>query len=189
MWFLPRTEGAAAIRAEPEAFVQAFARRIEAGLLAGAPSPRSRYTVTRRGRDGLAFRADGWLTAFNVGLNDVELDVSAGHARYRIRYPRWAAYSVLLSAAIGLSIAAVFLIVDIRAYVDRNPTQMIPGLSTDQNVAIGWAMVMFWGFIWPWILVAWHKGPLRGLMERLIAEVDQSVRTHPDVGARPSRPT
>ncbi len=177
MWFLPRTEGTVPIRAEPETFVQAFARRIEAGLLGGGSSRRSRYVVTRQGRALLAFRAVDRLTAFNVGLNEVELSVSAGEARYTIEYRRWAAYAVLLSAAIGLVLAVMFVIIDIRAYVDRNPARMMPGLTTDQNVAIGWAMVIFWGFVWPWILIGLHKRPLRKLMDRLIAEVDQSART------------
>jgi len=177
MWFLPRTEGTAPIRAESETFVRTFARRIEGGLLAGAPSRRSHYVVTRQGRDGLAFRAADWLTAVNVGLNDVELSASGGQARYTIAYRRWTAYAVLLSATIGLAIAVFFMVVDIRDYAERHTARMIPGLTPDQNVAIGWAMVIFWGFVWPWILVGLHKRPLRRLMDRLIEEVDQSART------------
>jgi hypothetical protein len=33
-------------------------------------------------------------------------------------------------------------------------------------------MVLFWGFVWPWLLVALHKRPVRRLLERIIAEVD-----------------
>jgi len=119
MWFLPRTEGFAPIRSEPGSFVQAFARRIESGLFPDASSRRSRYEVSRQAHDTLTFRAAGWLTAINVGLNDVELAVSAGQARYTIEYRRWAAYAVLLSAAIGLAIAIIFIVIDIRDYVDR----------------------------------------------------------------------
>jgi hypothetical protein len=177
MWFLPRTEGFAPIRSEPEAFIRIFACQVETGLFPRASSTRSRYTVTRQARDSLSFRAVNWLTAFNVGLNEVELSASTGQVRYTIEYRRWAAYGVLLSAAIGLTLAVVFLAIDIRDYVDRHPGRMIPGLTTDQNVAIGWAMVIFWGFVWPWILVGLHKRPLRRLMDRLIEEVDQSART------------
>jgi hypothetical protein len=177
MWFLPRTEGAAPIRSAPESFVQAFARRVESGLLPRASSRRSRYSVMRQGRDGLAFRAKDWLTAVNVGLNDVKVSAAAGQARYTIEYRRWAAYVVLLSAAIGLVIAVVFLSVDMRDYVERHPGTAVPGLTADQNVATGWAMVLFWGFLWPWILIGLHKRPLRILMDRIIAEVDQTART------------
>jgi hypothetical protein len=177
MWFLPRAEGNASIRAEPEAFVRTFARRIESGLFPDASSRRSRYAVTRQTRDRLAFRATDWPTAVNVGLNEVELSVSVGQARYTIEYRRWAAYAVLLSAAIGLAIAVTFLIVDIRDYVDRHPEGMIPGLTAGQNVAMAWAMAIFWGFVWPWILIGLHKKPIRRLMDRLIEEVDQTART------------
>jgi hypothetical protein len=177
MWFLPRTEGSAPIRSEPESFVQAFARRIETRLLPHASPRRSRYAVSRKGRDGLAFRAADWLTAVNVGLNDVELTTSAGQVRYTIEYWRWAAYVVLLCAAIGLAVVLVFLSFDIRGYVDRHPEGSFPGLTADQNVAVGWSMALFWGFVWPWIMIALHKRPVRMLMERIIAEVDLDART------------
>ena len=67
---------------------------------------------------------------------------------------------------------AFFLLFDLRDYLARHPASMVRGLSLDQNVAIAWAMALFWGFAWPWILIAWHKGPLRRLIQGLIAEVD-----------------
>ena len=42
----------------------------------------------------------------------------------------------------------------------------------NQNVALAWALALFWGFVFPWILIAMHRRPLRRLMDRLIAEVD-----------------
>jgi hypothetical protein len=157
-------------------FVRAFARRVETGLLGPG---RSNYAITRLERHGLAFRAADWATALSVGLNDVELTVSAGQARYAIRYRRWAAYAAALSAVIGVGLAIVFLALDVRDYLDRDVLWLIPGLDTDQHVAIAWSMVAFWGFVWPWILVGLHKRPLRKLMERLISEVDQSAQTLP----------
>jgi hypothetical protein len=147
MWFLPRTESSAPIRSEPESFVQAFARRIESGLLPRASARRSRYAVVRHRPDGLAFRAKDWLTAVNVGLNEVELSASPGRARYRVEYRLWATYVVLLSAAIALVMAVVFLALDMHAYVERHPGETIPGLTIGQNVAVGWSMVLFWGLL------------------------------------------
>ena len=169
-------EGTAAIRAQPRAFIAAFERRIEAGLLRGAPRDRSRYLVTRSADDGLGFRAaDGW-TALYVGLNEVELAVSPdGQVRYGIQYPRWAGYGIALGGAIGLALIAFFLLFDVHGYMDRHPEYGLPGLSTEQNVAIGWAMALFWGFVWPWVLIALHKRPLRRLMEQIIAEVDAAA--------------
>ena len=174
MWFLPRTVGTAPVRAQPEAFVLAFVRRIETGLLG---PQRSRYAITSQERHGLAFRAADWPTALSVGLNDVVLTVSAGQARYEIQYRRWAAHAAALSAAIGVGLAVLFLALDVRDYIDRELSWTIPGLSTDQNVAMAWSMVAFWGFVWPWILVGLHKRSLRKLMERLIGEVDEIART------------
>jgi len=68
--------------------------------------------------------------------------------------------------------SASLLLFDIRDYVARHPASAFPGLSLDQNVAIAWVMALFWAFAWPWILIALHKGPLRRLMEHLIAEID-----------------
>ena len=166
------------IRAEPQAFVSAFARRIETGLLAATSPRRSRYIVTRQGRDGLAFRATDWLTAFAVGLNDVDLAVSADRrVRYTIQYRRWAGYVLLGSAAFLLAFGAFLLLFDIRGYIEQHAASRVPGLSLDQNVAVAWAMAAFWGLVWPWILIAFYKASLRRLMEQLIAEVDAASMT------------
>lgn len=178
MWFFPRVEGTSIIRAEPRAFVSAFVRRTETGLLRGAAPRRCHYLVTRHGDDGLAFRATDWLTAFNVGLNDVELALfSGGQVGYTIQYRQWARDAVVFCGGLGLALGAAFLMVDIRAYVDQHAASRISGLSTGQNVAIAWAMAFFWGFVWPWILIAFHKRPLGRLMEQIIAEVDAVAMT------------
>jgi hypothetical protein len=177
-WFEPRVAGTAIIRAEPRAFLAGLARRVTGGLLAGdAASKRSQYAVASQASDRLIFRATNWMTAFNVGLNDVELVVlPERQVAYTITYRRWAAYSLLLSAIIGCTLAAIFALVDIHRYVERHPASQLPGLSVDQNVAIAWGMALFWGFIWPWLLIGLHKRPLRRLMARIIVEVDDATR-------------
>lgn len=98
---------------------------------------------------GSGFAQRIW-TALSVGLNDVELAVApGGRVHYAIRYWRWATYALALSGAMGVALIAAFLVFDIRDYIVRHPRSAIPGLSTDQNVAIGWVMVLFWGFAWP----------------------------------------
>lgn len=173
VWFFPRVEGTASIRAEPRAFVSTFARRIETGLLPRTSSWRCRYVVTRQGSDGLAFRATNWMTSINVGLNDVELAVSSDRrVGYTIQYRRWACYTLLLCGGLGLVLVALFLMFDIRGYLAWHAESRVPGLSVEQNVGIAWAMAFFWGFVWPWILIGFHKRPLRRLMAQVIAEVD-----------------
>jgi hypothetical protein len=57
----------------------------------------------------------------------------------------------------------------------QNPNARVPGLSLDQNVYLAWGAVCFWGFVWPWLLIAFHKRPLRRLLERLVTEIDASA--------------
>lgn len=165
-------EGSKPVRSAPRAFVSAFARRIAAGLFPGPPSERARYAVTREGGESLHFRAANLGTATNVGLNEVELAASEGRVRYTVRYTRWAVFALALGDVIGVLLIAFFLLFDIRGYLARHPASTLPFLSLDQNVALAWAMAVFWGFVWPWILIAMHKGPLRKLIEGLIDEVD-----------------
>lgn len=113
------------------------------------------------------------MTALNVGLNDVELAVSSDRrVRYTIQYRRWACYALLLCGGLGLVLVTFFVMFDIRGYIARHAESRVPGLSIEQNIAIAWAMAFFWGFAWPWILIALHKRPLRRSMAQLIAEVD-----------------
>ena len=166
-------EGITAIRSDPRAFFAAFARRITSGLFPGAPRHRARYTVTREGPDGLQFRAANWWTAINVGLNDVELKATAdGPVHYTVRYPRWAIYVLALSDVVGVLLIGFLVLFDVRGYLARHPSSTVPGLSLDENVALAWAMAFFWGFVWPWIVIALHRAPLRRLIKKLIAEVD-----------------
>jgi hypothetical protein len=76
----------------------------------------------------------------------------------------------------GLIGLALLLGTDVRGYIARHPNSMVPGLSVEQNLAIAWVMVLFWGFVWPWLLIAMHKRPLRQLVTRLIAEVDAQAQ-------------
>src|SRR5437667_12830675 len=94
------TERVTTVRAPAPAFVASFNRRIERGLLTGAPNSRSRYRVTRQSPGDLAFHAIDWWTAINVGLNDVEIAVASdGRVQYAIRYGRWAAFVVALGSS------------------------------------------------------------------------------------------
>jgi hypothetical protein len=168
-------EGSTAIRSEPRAFVAAFARRVSIGLIPRAAPARNRYAVTREGGDSLQFRAVGWWTAIAVGLNEVQLAAAPGRVRYGVRYPRWATFVLALSDLLGMTLVVFFVLFDIREYLAAHPGGTVPGLSLDQNVALAWAMALFWGFAWPWIVIAGHRRPLRRLIEGLIAEVDAAA--------------
>jgi hypothetical protein len=184
MRWRPELEGSASIRSASGPFMQAFAERVKAGLLTGRPHPRSNYVLDRAGPDQLFVRAADWKTAINVGLNQLELrHVPPDRIQYTVRYWRWAQYALGLGAAIGVIGLALLLGADARGYIERNPNSMIPGLSVGQNLAVAWAMALFWGFVWPWLLIAMHKRPLRQLVARLIAEVDARAAA---AGTRPA---
>jgi hypothetical protein len=89
-----------------------------------------------------------------------------------VRYWQWASFVLGLSGVLGLAGLVLLLGGYARGYIERNQAAMVPGLSIEQNLRIAWLMVVFWGFVWPWLLIATHKRPLRGLVERLVAEID-----------------
>ena len=177
MIFLPVVDGRARIRSRPADFVAALARRVRDGLLAGGPHRRNHYEVVHEGADRLEVRATTLATAFNVGLNHIDLHVDAdGVVRYVITYWRWASYAIGLGAIIGGTMGILFLIAGLREYLLHNPASQMPGLSLEANVAIAWTMIGFWGFLWPWILIELHKRPLRRLMEGILSDVDSPPR-------------
>ncbi len=173
MTLTPETRGTVRIHSAPARFLQAFQQRVASGLLSGKPHARSNYVVTQAGADRLHVRAADWWTAINVGLNELDLQLSQpGMVRYHVRYWRWASYALGLSGVLGLIGLLLLLTLDVRGYITRSPGSMVPGLSVDQNLLVAWAMVLFWGFVWPWVLIVLHKPPLRRLVTRLVTEVD-----------------
>lgn len=180
MTLAPEIEGTLPIQSSGAQFLDAFRRRVAAGLLTGYPHFRSNYVVSESAPERLQVRAaDGW-TAINVGLNELELRVAQpASVQYRVRYWRWAAYALAISGILALVGLVLLLALDARGYIARHMDTMVPGLSVDQNLLIAWGMVIFWGFVWPWLLIALHKKPLHRLVARLIAEVDAQAAGRP----------
>jgi hypothetical protein len=173
MTLAPQIEGTVAIHSSTAQLLRAFQQRVAAGLLVGQPHSRSNYLVVEAGPGQLRVHAADWWTAINVGLNELELRLpQPGFVHYRVRYWRWACYALGLSGILGLIGLVLLLTLDVRGYIARHSHAMLPGFSIDQNLLIAWAMVLFWGFAWPWLLIALHKRPLRRLVTRLIGEVD-----------------
>jgi hypothetical protein len=173
MTLAPQIDGTVPIRSSAAQFIQAFQHRVAAGLLVGQRHPRSNYRVAEAGPGQLRIHAADWWTAINVGLNEFVLRLpKPGSVHYSVRYWRWACYVLGLSGLLGLVGVVLLLTLDVRGYIVRHATAGLPGLSIDQYLLIVWAMVLFWGFVWPWLLIALHKRPLRRLVARLIAEVD-----------------
>lgn len=178
MTWKPHIEGTVPIQASNDRFIAAVCERVEKGLLTGERGPRANYKVIESNATTIRVTAVDWWTAINVGLNDLILDASeTGLLRFRLQYWRWAIYCIVLCSVLGLAGAAMFLAIDIRNYIANNPRAKIPGLTIEQNVYLAWGNVLFWGFVWPWILIALHKRPLRRLLARVVGEIDASART------------
>jgi hypothetical protein len=161
------------IHAPAEEFLPTFERRVVDGLFAPGNRRRANYVITTNASDGLRFRAKDWATAASIGLNEVELRANGSRLRYQVRYPRWAAFVLGLGAAVGVALIATFVIFDLPRYILRHPQSQLPGLSIGLAVAAAWSLAIFFGFVWPWLLILFHRGQIRNAMRTLIAEVDR----------------
>jgi hypothetical protein len=169
----PQIEGSLPIQSSAGRFLEALRQRVAAGLLSGQPHPRSNYRVVEAGAGVIQVRAADWWTAINVGLNELEIRLEPpGSLQYRVRYWRWAGYALGLSGILGLIGVVLLLTFDVRGYIARHRSSWVPGFSLDQHLLFAWTMVLFWGFVWPWLLIGLHKSPLRRMVTRLIAEID-----------------
>ena len=175
---LPNIEGELAVRSTAEQFSTALQQRIARGFILNRPGARQNYELVAPSSLTASVRAANWLTAINVGVNELDLDLSeSGKINYRLSYWRWTFYCVGLGAILGLVMIVLFLVLDMRKYIANNPQARIPGLTITQNVNFAWGNIVFWGYIWPWILVGLHKRPLRKLLSKTIAEIDDEAIT------------
>jgi hypothetical protein len=178
MALLPEIRGTLKITSEPEPFFKAFRRRVQYGLLTGKPNSRSKYTATLVDANHFTVRAADWKSAINVGLNDMDFEwAGKGKLNYRVRYWRWTLFCVALGAVLAAIGIALVLNFDVRGYLAQMPASARWGLGVEQSIVLLWAFIVFWGFVWPWILVAVHKRPLHSLVNRLVTAVDEAVTT------------
>jgi len=166
-------EDEATIHSPAEEFLPTFERRVVDGLFVPGNRRRANYVITTNASDGLRFRAKDWATAASIGLNEVELRANGSRLRYRVRYPRWAAFVLVLGAAVGAALIAAFVIFDLPRYIQSHRASQVPGLSIGLAVAAAWGLAIFFGFVWPWLLILFHRGQVRNAMRTLIAEVDR----------------
>jgi hypothetical protein len=172
----PRIEDTLRIQASSERFIAVLRERISSGFLTGQSNSRSNYSIVESTPETIQVRAIGWRTAINIGLNDLNLDLTdRGTIHFRLHYWRWSIYCLALCFAIGLLGTLLFLTIDIRDYISSHSGSRIPGLTIEQNMYFAWSNLVFWALIWPWILIAFHKRPLRRLVVRLVSEIDAAA--------------
>lgn len=171
----PMIEGSLAIKAVPGAFESALRRRVTAGLLSGHPHPRSNYALSNLGPHQAEVAAADWWTAINVGLNRVTLRIDAGIVHYRVVYWRWASYVLALCGLLGLVSLAWFLLPGTGGILPGATAPAETGLTLTQYYLVAIANSVFWGLIFPWILIVLHKGRLRRLMMTILTAVDSEA--------------
>jgi hypothetical protein len=152
-------------------FVKALAERVRSGLFPRASARRNRYAVVNESEWELRFRSQGLLSGINIGWNDVQVQIdmtpeapgAPPEIRYRATYSVWARYSVILCAFIGVCLIAAWSLLGEKY-----------GARYSAAKTVFWVIIIFWGFVWPWILVAIHKKPAARALERLFAEVNDT---------------
>jgi hypothetical protein len=161
-FFSPVYDGAIDLEVVPDDFVERIARRVRTGLLVPGRRSRANYVVEKQGPDAISFAARGFWTAYNIGLNDVELR-REGQKRilFHGSFRRWTLYGVIHGLVIALVIlVGILALPDYRDEISRTP--------------LGWpfvgALLVFFGLVWPWILVALQRRFVPRALERIVRE-------------------
>ena len=162
MRMVPEFEGDLSLRAIPDDFVERVRRRVEGGLLQPGNRVRADYRVRSSDRDSIAFGAEGFATAYAIGLNEVRLRrVGRDQVHYQVSFWRWTWAAVVHGALMGVVLTAMYLVMpSVRRDVGLYPA----------GPAIFWCMVGFWGLLWPWILAAGHRGHAERALRRVLSE-------------------
>jgi hypothetical protein len=147
----------------PTDWAERMTRRIETGLLTPGSRRRANYVVRSRSSDAVSFSANDFWTAFNVGLNDVELHRAEGNrVAYHGSFNRWAAYAAIQ----GLVVAGAVLLVVL----------LWPGArgEVDRYGAWGWPLLIIllalFGLVWPRVLVVMHRPFASRALERIVRQ-------------------
>lgn len=177
--FVPEFEGELKIMRVPDDFVERMRKRVEDGLFQPGNRRRANYSVRSTGRDDIAFGADDFLTAYNVGLNDVIVRRRGSRAvLYHAKYWRWTWSAVAHGAILGLVLIVSGLAVpDMRRHIDSYPF----GLPAFLSISV------FFSLLWPWILTAMHRKhaekALRGILSEVISWPPRTRRGVPPTTA------
>src|SRR5262245_46013579 len=125
--FVPEFAGEMTCDVLPDDWVQRIRNRIDAGLFVPGIRSRANYQVRSSARDTIEFGADGFLTYYNIGLNEVSVTrMGRSQLRYHVTYWRWTRAAV----GHGLLLAMVFVLLyafmpqmrqDVDAYPDGRP--------------------------------------------------------------------
>jgi hypothetical protein len=160
--FIPEFEGDLELTRVPDDFVARVRRRVETGLFQPGSRRRANYSVRSAGRDYITFGADDFLTAYNVGLNDVSVrrrGINSVH--YEAKYWRWTWTAVTHAGILGLILVLLAL--------------TIPEMQRQIHAApfgpyFFGGIVVFFCVLWPWILTGLHRHFADQALRRILTE-------------------
>jgi hypothetical protein len=161
-FFSPVYDGGIDFEAVPDDFAERIARRVRTGLLVPGRRGRANYVVEKQGVDAISFSARGFWTAYNIGLNDVELRRD-GQKRivFHGSFRRWTLYAAIHGLVLALVILLGILVLpDARNEIAR----------TSWGWAFVGALLVFFGLLWPWLLVAMQRRFVPRALERIVRE-------------------
>ncbi len=160
--FTPAYDGTIEMDTVPGDFTDRIERRVEAGLLVPGKRTRANYVVCSKSPEEIRFMANDFLTAYNVGLNNVVLRRSGQHTiAYRGKFWRWTIYAVVQALVLATLILLGLLVV--------------PGAREQvSSYSWGWlyiaTLLVFFGLVWPWVLVAIHRRFAARALERIVRQ-------------------
>ena len=122
---------------------------------------RANYQVLSVTGDSIEFAAQGFLTAYNIGLNHVALRRTGRDTiAYQVRFDRWNRYALLHGGLLGLMLAGAYLLPATQQDLRRFPH--------GEWIFLG--MTLFWSLAWPWLMTALHRPFASMALERILRE-------------------
>jgi len=160
--FVPEFEGEMTFASLPDDFVERLRLRVDAGLLCPGVRARADYRVQSSDRDAIRIEAQGFLTQYNVGLNEITV-TRGGPNRlcYQVRFWRWTWYAVGNSLLPGLMLVmASAWSPEVRAAYTAAPG----GLPAVVGI------LGFFSLAWPWLMTAIHRRFAERALQRILRE-------------------
>lgn len=146
----------------PDDFVERIRRRVETGLLVPGNRARANYQVVSSGRDEIAFAAEGFATAYAIGLNRVNVRrTGSAQLDFQVSYWDWTKYAMSHGMVMGFLFWLVYVLMpEVRDQVNARA----------YGPTLFWGLIGFFSFAWPWLLTAIHQGFARRALEGILRE-------------------
>src|SRR5215831_9445424 len=161
--FIPEFDGDLELAGVPNDFAPRLKKRAEDGLLTpGRRSARTDYFVRSEDSNGITLAAGNFLTAYNVGLNEIRVSRSGPTTlHYHVNFWRWTWTAVGHGALLGLLFLASFAAFpEARTEIAAYPFGLVAFA----------AIAGFFCILWPWILTAIQKPLAEKTLQRILRE-------------------